>query len=133
MSTDHATTTASRWIVPGLCFVLGLVVLGTQLAHDDLAMGLVLLAIMWVYGIGIVVWRRHSELGDLVSGGPTDERRQSIQLMALAVTGQVLLVTIVIGFIVQLARGVDTGPWTALGALGGATYLVSLAVVRARS
>ena len=132
MSTDQETTT-SQWIVPGLCFVLGLVMLGTQLAHDDLTMGLVLLAIMWVYGLGIVLWRRHSELGDLVSGGPSDERRQSIQVAALAVTGQVLLLTIVIAFIVQLARGVDTDPWSALGALGGATYLVSLAVIRARS
>lgn len=136
MSTDHGRSTSTAhgsWVVPGLAAVLGLVMLGIQIARDDLALGLVLLAIMWGYGAIIVVLRRHNEIGELLAGGVTDERRQVIQLTALAVTGQVLMVVLVGGFLVQMARGADTQPWTSLGALGGATYLVSLVVMRARS
>lgn len=136
MSTDHGrstTTSPGSWVVPGVAVVLGLVMLGIQIAQDDLVLGLVLLAIMWGYGLVIVVLRRRTEIGELLGGGVTDERRQAIQVTALAVTGQVLIVVLVGGFIVQMARGGDTQPWTSLGALGGVTYLLSLVVMRARS
>lgn len=136
MSTEggrDGTQVQGRWVVPGLCVVLGVGMLAIQLAQGEPGLGLALLAIMWGYGAVVVVLRRRSELGELMAGGMTDERRAAIQLRALAVTGQVLIVVLVVGFVVQMARGSDTQPWVWLGALGGATYLASLVVIRARS
>lgn len=135
MSTDDGRmkTAHGTWVVPGLCVVLGVVMLAIQAARGDAALGVVLLAIMWGYGAVVVVLRRRTEIGELMAGGTTDERRRAIQVQALAVTGQVMIVVLVGGFLVQLARDGDAQPWTSLGALAGATYLVSLAVIRARS
>ncbi|RYJ04838.1 MAG: hypothetical protein EON52_14700 [Actinomycetales bacterium] len=137
MSTDegrkNAGTSLEPWLVPGACFLLGVGMLVIQVARDEPVLGAVMLAIMWGYGAVVVALRRRTEIGVLLGGGANDERRSAIQVRALAVTGQVLIVVLVAGFLVQLARGADTDPWVGLGALGGATYLLSLVVVSARS
>jgi len=121
------------WAVPVVGVVLGVVMLAIQVSRDDVGLGLVLLAVMWGYVAIVLLLRRRGEIGELLAGGPTDERRDAIQLRALAVTGQVLIVVLVVGFMVQMVRGADTQPWTWLGALGGATYLLSVVAIRSRS
>ena len=137
MSTENkrpgGSGTYDSWAVPVVGLLLGVVMLAIQAWRDDLGLGLVLLGVMWGYVAIVVLLRRRSEIGELLAGGPTDERRDAIQVQALAVTGQVLIVVLVGGFLVQMARGVDTQPWVWLGALGGATYLLSVVAIRARS
>jgi hypothetical protein len=137
MSTENerpgASGTYDSWAVPVVGLVLGVVMLAIQVWRDDLGLGLVLLGVMWGYVAIVVLLRRRGEIGELLAGGPSDERRDAIQVQALAVTGQVLIVALVVGFLVQMARGADTQPWVWLGALGGGTYLLSVVAIRSRS
>jgi hypothetical protein len=51
----------------------------------------------------------------------------------LDTTGALILVIILIGAVVELARGHSGAPCTWLAAFGGLTYVVSVVVLRLRS
>lgn len=61
-----------------------------------------------------------------------DERISGIDLRATAVTALVLIVAILIGFVVQVARGHSGGPYDMLGAVGGVAYLATVLYLRVR-
>jgi hypothetical protein len=45
-----------------------------------------------------------------------------------------VLITVIIGaFLVEVARGEDGQPWSQLGAVGGVTYIIAVALLRWRS
>ena len=81
----------------------------------------------------LVVASRRSETVALLRGGLDDERRESINLRANAVTGVVLTVVLVGGFVVSLVTdGPDTAVWSALCAVAGVTFTASTAWYSAR-
>lgn len=123
----------SRWIVPGLCLVLGVGVGVAVMAQGDPGYGIFILLLMTGYALALVLFSRRSETVSLLRGESPDERAASIQTHAIAITGHVLIVVLVGGFIVQLLRGGDTEVWSALCAVGGLTYAVSLFVLHRRS
>lgn len=61
-----------------------------------------------------------------------DERISGIDLRATAVTALVLIVAILIGFVVQVARGHSGWPYDMLGAVGGVAYLATVLYLRVR-
>jgi presenilin-like A22 family membrane protease len=44
-----------------------------------------------------------------------------------------VIIAVIIGFLVELARGHDGNPYAWLGAIGGVTYLLAIVIFRIRS
>jgi hypothetical protein len=122
----------SRWYMPAFSVFLGLLMLGAFWIGGDLADGLWALGVMVALAAGILVFGRSETVRGL-SGPGRDERWAKIDITATALTGFVLIAVIIGAFLVEVAQGEDGEPWSQLGALGGVTYIVAVAVLRWRS
>jgi len=82
-------------------------------------------------GGGLAVLGRRSET---VRGllDRKDERITGIDLRATAFTAMVLIVAVLVGFVIQVARGGSGWPYDLLGAIGGVSYLLAVAYLRLR-
>ncbi|MBO0852765.1 MAG: hypothetical protein J2P18_03245 [Nocardia sp.] len=115
-----------KWAVPALGVIAGLAYLGVMCARGKPALGFAILAIMLVYVAVVLLLSRRSETGALLRGTANDERQRDISTRAIAITGQVLIVTILGGFFYSLATGSSAaGIWCGLAAVGGATFIVA--------
>ena len=56
-----------------------------------------------------------------------------IDLRAVADTGLVLITFVIGGFLYEVARGEDGSPYTLMGAVGGLSYVLFVALLRRRS
>jgi hypothetical protein len=115
----------------------GVTVLGVAFAACYLAIGLATHD-AWVALAGPVIiigylaflhaFRNRSESVSLLSGAVEDERQRQLLLAASAVTGNVLIAAVLIGFGVALATGASTVAhvlsW--LGAIAGLTFAVAV-------
>jgi hypothetical protein len=122
----------SRWYMPAVSVFLGLLMLGAFWIGDNLADGLASLGVMVALAAGILVFGRNETVRGL-SGPGRDERWARIDITATALTGMVLISVIIGAFLVEVARGQDGEPWSQLGALGGVTYIIAVALLRWRS
>ena len=121
-----------RWWMPAFSLFLGLLMLGAFWIGDDPASGFISLGIMTALGLAFLVGGRSETLSGL--GGPgRDERWAMIDIHATALTGLALIAVIIGAFLVEVARGHDGNPYGLLGAVGGVAYVISVAVLRARS
>jgi len=103
-----------------------LVVAGGQLGAG--VYGLVVLA---VFGLVLLLLTGRSEtLRGLTTG--RDERFAQIDLRATAVTGLVLITTVIVAWLVEIARGHSGNPYGWLGAIGGLAYILAVAFFRWR-
>lgn len=116
-----------RWWFVLYSFGLGVVIAVAALAGGQ--RGLALFAVPWLTAGGIAM--SFTPWGS-VTARARDEREQGISTEAVAIMGFVLIVVIILGGLVQLVRGHDAQPWTFLGFVGGATFLLSLAVLSRR-
>lgn len=131
MPTNSKPFWRSRWWMPAFSVVLGLLILAASWIGDRLGDGLVGLGIMTAVGLLFLLGGRSDTLAGL--GGPRrDERWQSIDLRATAAAGSVLVVAVIGGWLYELTQGRDGEPYVQLGALGGAAYVVAVAVLRLR-
>jgi hypothetical protein len=123
--------TGSRWFMTVFCFGLGLVLLAVNWVGGQLAGGLVSLAILTAFGLLISLLTGHSET---VRGLTTrrDERFAQIDLRATAVAGLTVLGTLMVAWMVEIARGHNGHPYDWLVAIGGFSYLLALAFFRWR-
>jgi hypothetical protein len=122
----------SRWYMPAFSVFLGLLMLGAFALGGDVGGGLAALGVMVALAAGILVFGRSETVRGL-SGPGRDERWAKIDITATAITGSVLIAVIIGAFLVEVARGEDGEPWSQLGALGGITYIVAVALLRWRS
>jgi hypothetical protein len=122
----------SRWYMPAFSVFLGLLMLGAFALGGDVGGGLAALGVMVALAAGILVFGRSETVRGL-SGPGRDERWAKIDISATAITGSVLIAVIIGAFLVEVARGEDGEPWSQLGALGGITYIVAVALLRWRS
>jgi hypothetical protein len=122
----------SRWYMPAFSVFLGLLMLGAFWIGGDPADGLWAFGVMVALAAGILVFGRSETVRGL-SGPGRDERWAKIDITATALTGFVLITVIIGAFLVEVAQGEDGEPWSQLGALGGVTYIVAVAVLRWRS
>ncbi|MBO0684534.1 MAG: hypothetical protein J2P45_15355, partial [Candidatus Dormibacteraeota bacterium] len=122
----------SKWTLPAFSVLMGLVMLGAATAGGRVLDGLEMLGVMAVAGLAFVLGGRWSETIRGLRGDGRDERFQMLDLRATAYTGLVLILAIIGGFLVEIARGHSGDPYTWLGAIGGLAYLASVVYLRLR-
>jgi hypothetical protein len=114
--------TRSRWFLPAFCVVLGCAFLAAQWWGGDPRAGVYALAFMVALGLAILLGGRSETVRGL-RGDARDERFRTIDIHAGAFAGFVLVITLVILTLTQLARGDDIDPYGQLLAVGGVSYV----------
>lgn len=123
--------TKSKWFLPAFCVVLGLVVFIAQWIGGHPHSGFVSLAILAGFGLLILLGGRSETVRGL-RGDARDERFRRIDIHATALAGLAVIIAVIVGFLVELARGHDGNPYGWLGAIGGITYIVAIIIFRIR-
>ena len=125
------TMCRSRWFLPLFALALGGVVFGAQAIGGNPGSGLVSWGILALTG-AIFFFGGRSETIRGLRGDGRDERFQRIDIHATAFAGTVVITAVIVGFIVEMAKGHDGTPFTWLGAVGGLAYLAAIVVMRLR-
>jgi hypothetical protein len=120
--TINASKTVRRWAVPVFSVVIGIAMCAVVWAQGRPLQGLLMLGVMLVAAAVVVIFRRSEPIAMLAEES-TEERRRLIQLKAGYFSVNVLAVVIVGGFLVDVLRGGDGGPWALLGFVGGASFV----------
>jgi hypothetical protein len=113
----------SRWAVPGLALVAGVVIAAMLVADDRVGTGLVALGVLAGYAL-LLGYRRHEPALPGGEGFGTGHRARA-HAKAAAMTGDVLTGAVVAAVIVQGLRGADIVPYAWLAALAGVTYALT--------
>lgn len=119
------------WGVPALSTVIGVVYLISAWIGGAPRTGLVMFAIMAGFAVVLVLAGRRSET---VRGllDHRDERINTIDLRATAITALALIAALLIGFVGSVARGGDGSPYSFLCAIGGGSYVLAVIILRIR-
>ena len=127
-------TTLSKWFVPAIGFVLGLLIAAAEMGRNaapwQAALAFVIVA---GYALALRALQSRSDMASLLSGLPRDERWESINLRALSLAAQVIAVVLVGAFLVTQFTGGDADTYARLGAVFAAAYLGGLVWYRRRS
>jgi hypothetical protein len=121
----------TKWFVPAFSVAAGLVIFGAQWIGGDPGSGLVSLGIMTGFG-ALILFGGRSETIRGLRGDGRDERFKTIDIHATALAGLAVITAVIIGFVVELARGHSGEPFTWLGAIAGLTYLAAVVIFRIR-
>jgi hypothetical protein len=128
------TTGMSKWVVPAVGVVLGLLFAAAELGRQaSLGQAALTFAIVAGYAIALRVLQSRSDVANLLSGLPRDERWESINLRALSLAAEVIAVVIVAAFLVAQFGGADSTPYALIGAVFALAYLCGLVWFRGRS
>ena len=123
----------TRWFMPAFALLIGAVMLAAFWIGGNLGEGLGALGVMAVVAALFYFGARRSETLAGIGGPTRDERWEQIDIHATALTGLVLILTIIGAFLVEVAQGHDGSPYSALGAVGGVAYVLAVAFLRWRS
>jgi hypothetical protein len=127
-------TTLSRWLVPTVGFVLGILIAAAELSqHASPWQAALSFAIVAGYGLALRALQTRSDMASLLSGLPRDERWTSINLRALSLAAQVIAVVLVVAFLAARFGGGDADTYARLGAIFAVAYLGGLIWYRSRS
>jgi Na+/melibiose symporter-like transporter len=127
-STKPQARKSSSWLItPALGLAIGLLFLVVFGLRGDWPTGVLFLAVMVAYSAVLVVLGRRSETVGLLGGDNPDERGREISVKALATTGGVLILAVLVMFFWEAAHGQDGNPWSALCAVAGGTFIGSTA------
>jgi uncharacterized YccA/Bax inhibitor family protein len=121
----------SRWFMLAFCVCIGGFVILASWLGGQLVVGLIGFAVLGLFGLFISLASGSETIRGLRGDG-RDERFALIDLRATAVTGQVLIVVVIVAWLVEIARGHSGNPYQWLGALGGLAYLLAVAFFRWR-
>ena len=127
-------TTLSKWFVPAVGFVLGILIAAAELGRNAAPWQAALsFAIVAGYALALRALQSRSDVASLLSGLPRDERWESINNRALSLAAQVLAVVLTAAFIIAQFSGGDADTYARLGALFAVAYLGGLIWYRRRS
>ena len=127
------STRISRWAVPALALVIGVLIVAAGIdRHASPVQYVVGFAVVVGYAIGLRLLQSRSDMASLLSGLPRDERWESINQRALSLGAEVIAIVLVGAFLVAQFAGFDATPYEALGVIFAATYLGGLAWYQAR-
>ncbi|HET6561276.1 MAG TPA: hypothetical protein VFG72_05325 [Marmoricola sp.] len=121
----------TRWAVPAVALLAGLGYLVAGLLGDDPRFAWFGLGLMVVVGVAFLVLARFSETAAGLRDR-NDERINQIDASATTFAGSTVLLVVIAMFMVEVARGQDGAPYSALGAVGGVAYVVALVWLRFR-
>jgi hypothetical protein len=125
------TICKSKWFVPLFSVAIGFGFLAVQWVGGHPGQGLASLAIMAALGVVFAAGGRSETIRGLRGDG-RDERFRRIDVNATAAAGVAVIVALLVGAFVELARGDDGAPYDWLAAVGGLAYLVAIVVQRLR-
>jgi uncharacterized membrane protein len=118
------TDTLSKWLVPAVGFVIGLLMAAALLGqHASVWQAGLSFVIVAAYALGLRLLQSRSETASLLSGMPVDERWESINNRALSISAQLIAVVLVLAFLVTQFAGADSAPYAWLGAVFAVAYL----------
>ena len=123
--------TRSKWFVPLFAVALGIVVFAAQWIGGNPGSGLESLAIMTAFGALILLGGRSETIRGLRGDG-RDERFRNIDIHATALSGIAMGLAVIVGSLVEFARGHGPGVYGWIAAIGGVTYLAAIVVFRIR-
>jgi hypothetical protein len=127
-------TTLSRWFVPAVGLVLGLLIAAAELGRNASPWQAALaFAIVAGYALALRALQSRSDMASLLSGLPRDERWTSINVRALSLAAQVMAIVLVGAFLVTQFNGGDADTYARLGAVFAVAYLGGLIWYRSRS
>ena len=121
----------SKWFTPLICLGLGVVVFAVSWLGGQFGAGLISLAILAAFGLILLLLTGRSETVRGLTVG-RDERFAQLDLRATAVAGLVVLVTLMVAWLVEIAHGHNGNPYGWLLAIGGLAYLLAFAFFRWR-
>ncbi len=114
----------ARWYGSLSFAVAGLAVAAAQVAGHHADQVPPTLILFFAVAAGLALGGR-SESVRAFRGDLDDERVRSIQLRAVAFSGQLTVLACVVGMIVEIALGHTGAPFTWLAGIGGASYLAA--------
>ena len=120
------TTMRTRWTVPAVGLLLGLLLCAASVVGGQPVVGLVMLAVMAIYCAILVVFGGRSETIGVLGGRPADERLASFDLLATAVAGTVAIIVAIAGFLWSIARGESGSDFAIVAAAAGIGYLTAI-------
>jgi hypothetical protein len=132
MQAGHRSWWANRWFLPAFAAALGLGVWGASWAGGHPGAGAVSFAVMAAFGAVLALGGRSETIRGMRGDG-RDERWAMIDLKATAIAGLAVIIAIIVGFSIELARGRSGSPYTLLGAVAGVAYLAAFFAGRWRS
>src|SRR5215472_7305055 len=121
----------SRWSMLAFCLPMGGVIALASALGGQLVAGLLAFAFLVVFGLAVALASGSETIRGLRGDG-RDERFAQIDLRATAVTGYVLILAVITGWLVETAQGHSGNPYGWLGALAGLSYIVAVAFFRWR-
>ncbi len=128
------STSMSKWLVPAVGFVLGLLFAAALMGRQaSPVQAVIAFAIVAGYALALRGLQSRSDMASLLSGLPRDERWDSINLRSLSLAAQVLAVVLVGAFLVTSFGGGDSTPYAWLGVVFAVAYLGGLLWYRSRS
>jgi hypothetical protein len=125
------TAAQSKWLLPLFSLGMGVVVLLAAWLGGQLVAGVYGLAVLAVFGLAVLLLSGRSETVRGLTMG-RDERFAQIDLRATAATGLVLITTVIVAWLVEIARGHSGNPYGWLGAIAGLAYIGAVAFFRWR-
>jgi hypothetical protein len=123
--------TRSRWYMPLFSLSLGAVMFVAFAIGDNVGQGLVSFGIMAALGALFLFGRRSETLDGLVGPG-RDERWAMIDLRATALAGAVTTAFVIGAWLYEVSQGRDGNEFALIGAVGGLSYVIAVAVLRWR-
>jgi hypothetical protein len=123
--------TRTKWFLPLFALALGGLMLAVQWIGGHPGLGLVSLGIMAVLALVFAAGGRSETIRGLRGDG-RDERFAQLDLRATAFAGGAAIVAIIVGFMVDVARGGSGAPYDWIGAVAGLAYVAAVVGQRVR-
>lgn len=120
------------WFQPLLAILLGLVVLAVMTIGGHADQGAVGLGVLAVFGVFLRLGGGSDTIRGLRGDG-RDERFELMRLKASSLAGRVVILAVVVAYLIEAAQGQSGAPYNWLSALAGATFLLTIGVLRWRS
>jgi hypothetical protein len=121
----------ARWWLPVWCLGVGIVIAGAQALGGDEGLAAITFALFVLTAAAFGIAERSETLRGL-GGSEGDERFAGIERSAMAFAGRIMALAVIVGWVVELARGNDGIQYAWVLGAGTIAYLAAAVVLRRR-